>query len=199
MQQIFQNLFRSQIHSCLGARLEPLTLGHIFLLRGFNSPYILGGAVSIDHFLLAVFICCQRPAQATIALNKWWLPLVIRLWVRRRRKKYLSQLKAQAAAFDAYFEQGTEQARLKFDLRRETKDAQTPWEIRLLAWLMHKFHLSEAEALSMSLVKVNALWIALAEIEGKVELWSDQDQDFWEFARAMDRKKFGAEKPQPTN
>ncbi len=184
MDEAFKLMLEPRRHRCLGARLEPLTVGHIFLLRRLESPFISQQPITAVRLFEAVFVCCQSHQKAEVNMQRWWAGLVLWCWGRLHRK---TDMNAEAEKFEVYLTENFSVARIKPQKNRSTTEAGAPWELRILIALMFQFHWSEETALDCPLVKANALLAAHAEARGDLELWTDRERDFWEFARQQDQ------------
>ena len=145
-----------------------------------------GGLVSIATLSDAVFICSQPWRQAERDARRWWFPMFLKLWARRCREMDFA---AEHTKFDAYFAAETDFPLAKVLAhgdRFAEREFCAPWWWRLLAIMMAHFHLSEAAALDMPVMKAALLYSAMAEAEGKLKLWTKADDGFDAFCRDMD-------------
>lgn len=169
-------------HFCLGLPLEPLSIGHLFLLADNSSPFIEGGRVTVVNLSDAVFICSQHWTKAESDSRRWWFPWFLKLWARRSRKLDFG---TEQKKFAAYFAEQTDFPLAKQD-RRATREFGSPWWWRLLAIMMAEFNLSEKQAMDMQAMRAALLFSAKGEADGKLKLWNQQDDSFDEFCRGMD-------------
>lgn len=166
---------------CLGVSLVPLTLGHFFLLRQWDSAFLTGGQASIEDLIMGCFVCCQDAGSARRGLRSLLLPLVMKLWGRRARR---SNLALDMIGFRRYIKDGTAAPStvISHGAGDSMRDLNSPVEWRLLVMLMVDFHLTEAEALKMTMLKANVLWATLGDRDGKVQLVSEQTRMLIEMA-----------------
>ncbi len=87
--------------------------------------------------------------------------------------------------FSAYFNDETDFPLAKQD-KHSVREFGSPWWWRLLAIMMADFHLTEDQALDMPAAKAAILFSARAEAEGKLKLWTKEDDSFGAFCREMD-------------
>jgi hypothetical protein len=186
MDEAFQLALYPRQHYCLGARLEPLTVGHVIILHRLNSPFFFNLAVGAIQLFEAVFICSQPHGQALRNMRRWWTPMLLRCWARRHRK---TDLKAELAAFERYLDESMTVARVKRDAGSRLESCGSPWPIRIAVALMVDFRWTEAHALDCPLVKANALLACRAEMRGELKLWTDRDHAFLAWAKAQEAGK----------
>lgn len=117
-------------------------------------------------------------------MQRWWAGMVLWLWGRSHRK---TDLAAESKRFELYLNENFSIARVKPQKNRSMKEAGAPWDLRILIALMSEFHWTEEKALACPLIKANAMLAAHAEARGDLELWTDRDRDFFEFARQQDQ------------
>lgn len=188
MDEAFRLMLDPRRHSCLGATLQPLTLGHILLLQRLDSPFMSAEPVTAVRLFEAVFVCCQDHDKALANMQKRWAPWLLFFWGWCHRKTDLEQ---EAILFNAYLEENFAVARIKRRKHQSTPSAGAPWALRILVALMSEFHWPESVALGCQLIKANALLAAFAEARGDVQLWTQQDRDFYQWAKTQDQIKFG--------
>lgn len=182
MQDAFKLALDRTPRRCLGLDLQPLTLGHLFLLQRFQSPFIQGGDVALGDVLLAAFICAQPHRNSGRDLDRWWTKHWLRFWVWRSRKLNWA---VQADEFDQYLSDNL--PRLEYWKKGDGKPAGSPYCFFLLAMAMARLHLNRDEALDMPVAELICLLASAAEVEGDVQLCSDDDMEFFEWAKDQDR------------
>jgi hypothetical protein len=160
---------------CLGVTLLPLTVGHFFVLREFDSAFISGEQASIEDLIFACFVCCQDPAAAKRSLRSWLLPIAMRLWGWRAVKCNLAR---EMMTFRSYIRDGTAAPRTVISMGGDDsmRELNSPMEWRLLVMLMVDFHLTEREAMATTVIKANALWATLGDRDGKINLVSERTE-----------------------
>jgi hypothetical protein len=190
MDEAFELMLEPRRHRCLGARLEPLTLGHILLLQRLGSPFLSAEPVTAIRLFEAVFVCCQSHQRALVNMQKRWAPWLLWFWGWRHRR---TDLEEESIRFNAYLEDNFAVARIKRKRHSNSPSPQpgAPWALRILVALMAEFHWPETVALDCPLIKANALLAAFAEARGDVQLWTQQDRDFFQWAKTQDQIKFG--------
>lgn len=182
-------------HVVLGLPLEPLSIGHLFLLADIASPFVQGGSLLLVDLSNAVFICSQPWKQSKRDSHRWWFPFFLRLWSRRCRKMNLED---EHAKFTEYWREQTDFPIAKQDKFAE-RDFGSTWWWRLLAIMMSDFHLSEEQVLDMPATKAAMLFAAKKEAEGKLQLWTQADDDFDSFCRKMDESAQDTDFPTQLN
>jgi hypothetical protein len=173
-------------HRALGITLQPLTLGHLFLLEQHDSAFVSNDRIpTADDLILSCFICSDRADRFTKNLRAIWTKLFLKLWSRRAAKLDLLR---EIANFRAYLRAHEVTPEICAPVGA-VRALRSPHSWRLLAMCMNDFNMSEAEALAMPILKVNCLWVTEADRRGTIELWGDDRQKLWEHARAADAKR----------
>lgn len=169
----------------LGLRLRPLSVGHLWLLNDIGSPLLSGKQQSFRDVLVAVFICSQDASESQKNLGAWWMPLLVKLWMFKCRKL---DIVAEANTFSNYLGYWLEGPETKDVEGHESSSYGSPYVHRLIASCSSGLNMTPADALVMPVRTINFLLAALGEMRGTVKLWSQADQEFWEYAEEMDRK-----------
>lgn len=176
---------------CLGASLQPLTIGHLFLLRKFVPDILDQEEIDFGSLAVAAFICASpqskverwicrkdgKPRGLAVRVFKFWS------WFKTW------DLLAERERFDTYRRESLEPPNYWRDITNPLKSCQSPLELRLLAMLMSEFQYTEADAMDMPITKANALWATLAEQRGKIDFADDRQKGFLEFAARMDAER----------
>jgi len=175
-------------HVCLRLRLEPLTLGHLFLLRECEVNV---DAVNVADLVLGVFICSTSHTQARKNLGSWWSR-----WFMAALGFLCRKLnpREEAEKFFAYIEDGMRSPMMHPHKHGPARRLSAPEEWRLLVMLEADFHKSKSEALGMTMHEILCRWATEADRQGNQSIMTDDEREFWEFAQRMDREKFAAAK-----
>jgi hypothetical protein len=167
-----------------GLRLHPVTLGHLFCLLRYVPAVVEGGRCGLRELLMAGFILSHRMSDdCEHSLRRRWLGLFFLLWGRviRWRKMDLNVEATRLCAFIA-----DSCSRAPYRTGGNTRTLGSHGLVASLALAMRELRLSESDALTMPLVRLNALVTAALEVDGRVELWNADDQSFWDFCRNRD-------------
>lgn len=186
MDEAFEFMLEPRRHRCLGATLEPLTLGHVLLLHRLQSPFLDGKPVTAIRLFEAVFVCCQPYDKAESNLRRWWIGSVLWLWGWINRK---TNLETESLKFAAYLNEAFASPKIKPASRERMMTVGSPWAIRTLVRLMSELHWSKEKSLECPLIEANGYLVTLSEMNGGVRLWSEQDHAFWKWASEQDRVK----------
>jgi hypothetical protein len=174
--------------TCLGLGLSPLSLGHVFLLYEFGSPFITGGQVGPMDIVLSAFICAE-PYDRSIKnlrspLRKAFFRLMLfRFFVWRRRWDWAKEI----AAFKGYFEEGFSVPKVKHPLE-SGPSIEAPLPYVILAGALSELSMSHAEAMNLPLAHLNRLQLTLSAAKGRVDFESDSDRELWEAAKKNDQE-----------
>lgn len=187
----------------LGLRLYPLTLGHLFLLLEYRSPFALPEKpLRIEDLFLAIFICSHPWRKSERHLRAFWLRGFFKIWAahvavrrtdwERELARFRDWLKQQLGAPATKPPEGVDNSR--------PLGAPLPY-IRLV-FLTQRIGLNLDEALDTSISLANALFATWAEFEGKAELaYGPTSAALWDFARQQDAARFnpdGSRKAEPS-
>jgi len=184
MDAAFERAAQTKPHLVFRLLLQPLTLGHHFLLREIGSPFLDGRDPNIYDLLTAVLVCALPHRKSRHVLRAWWLPLFFKLWAWRSRKLNAFH---EYAAFKEYLEDNAirpQTARRRGDYR----ESKAPSHWSALVTLMSDFNMTKEKALDVTIVESNCLIATLGDRDGTVELQSDQQRDLLAYARAEDLK-----------
>jgi hypothetical protein len=185
MDLAFENAIAPKAHRCLGISLEPLTLGHIFLLLKFQPHFLDRGCESIGELAVAVLVCSQRWRTSAVDLKKWWIGPLVRFWGWRCRKLKLSE---EATRFREYLDANLSPPAITTSLD-DSRNPYTPWPFRILSLLTSDFHIGLQDALDMEISFAMCLWASKGDMEGKLKFWTDEKEEFWQAAHRMDLER----------
>jgi hypothetical protein len=171
---------------CLGASLLPLSIGHLFLLRKYCADVLTFEDVEFGSLAVASFICAHEHSEVERLLSRRISPLVFRLWGWFSGKM---DLVSERDRFQHYMQSNLEPPKFWHDLSNPLRTCQSPLEMRLLVMLMTELHYRESDALSVTVIKANALWATLGELRGKFSFPDRRIEGFFEFAQRMDAER----------
>lgn len=204
MDPAFMQAVAPKPHTVLGLRLQPLTLGHRFLLAKHNSFFVTGHTYEEDFFgaldlMMASFICSNKSSRTSeLMINSGW-PFRVFCWLWARRILRMDFL-IERKRFDNYWSQWHEVPRVQFERNPGTlinapKDVGSPFEWTTLAMLYSDFNRTNDEAMEMTFVEAGNLWAAEGERKGDFSLKSNRHMDsFEEFCKQQDLEKKAAGK-----
>lgn len=171
---------------CLGLTLRPYSIGAEILLQRENSALVFslsspGGegrgeeapSITYGDLALACLICSQTYRAADRFLHsRWQQNLFRRLWLLRFRR-HIPDLQRELDIFCEYRSSAAWQPAV--NRRLDGRPFGSPWQWRMLAFLMHAFHWTEDRALNYPLSRASALYAAWMEFEGRIQLFNTQD------------------------
>lgn len=185
----FDRALRPVEYRCLGLRLRPLTLGHVFLLFRFQSPFVAGGDTPTrGDLVLAAFICALPWRESEKKLSSFWLAWFMRYWGFCARKL---DFENECDGFNHYLGESLTGPKVKtnpLDSQPEARFA-TPWPFMVLARLAREFHMSRDAAMDIPLIEATALFTANAELNGATHFVTPRDQEFLDLCRELDKAK----------
>ena len=127
---------------CLGLPLEPLTLGHIFLLRDYDVDAL--DPKDFGELILTVFVCSQPWRESRSAIRRFRTKLFLSWWGFRVRKLKFAD---QVALLVAYLQRNIEHP--EFVIGEHQKDCASPLPFRLLGVATRMLHQSWDTALDI--------------------------------------------------
>ena len=155
----------------LGKRLEPLSLGHVFLLQRFGCYPVR----NYQALITGVIVCSRACREVLPALADRWLPLKLWVWGRRvgRFDPY-----AKMVAFNEYLEAHSRRPEfMPFDSFEETGLPGAPFLQHLRVCLLSRCGwtraMVEEESLSQAFWDYYTYW----EIADKVRIASGQSME----------------------
>ena len=163
----------------------PLTLGHVLLLDEIGSPFVHLGPIESGDLAVAVFVC-SRPAEVSRRdMDSFWLPLLMRWWGKRCAKL---DWDAETETFCEWF---VEHNNSPEAIRSGSGSGRisSPWWINRIAAAIGTLGLSEQEVLAMPSKRVAQYTAALAESDGRCELWKPDQESFWQAAHKLDLER----------
>jgi hypothetical protein len=174
----------------LGAKLLPLTIGHLFLLRKY-CPDIFGeDELSFGAIAVAAFICAHPQEKVEKLFTRRFIRATFEVWGWFCQKRDLAK---ERDIFTDYLAESMDPPKLWQDLSRPLITCQSPLEMRLLVVLMADFHYTELAAMSVTVAKANALWATFGELKNKFTFADERTEGLFEFAERMRAEKAGRE------
>lgn len=158
----------------LGVRLVSYTIGHAIILQRLKSPYVFGGMISPTDLAEAVVVCSQHPLESIKAIKSPLKTFAFWFWGMKIRKMDLIEesnvfqewLSAQSTAPEVLMEAG------------HKKRLAIPWPERLLIALSD-LGIDGNDAIQMPIGDAERLVLAHAEMNGKIDLWSDEYESMY--------------------
>lgn len=183
MQSAFDNAVEPITGYALGFRLQPLTLGHLFVLHRIGSPFVRGGDPVAVDLTNAVFVCCQDWRKSERDIKAWWINFFSFLWGLACRKK---DFNAEAQRFVDYLSGSIKAPKTKMVQGQKMSELATPPHIRLLARAMHVLHISKDAAMDMPVAELTILVMAIDEQNDRVNMVTPDDESFFAECERLD-------------
>lgn len=175
----------------MGLRLDPLCVGHLFILADLGSPLVVetGEPITATDIALAALVCAQSPSESKRDLRRWWFRwfagLVGILSIRR-------DLQSECNAFSEYMRESTDHPQIKrtrsiFTAAQEDEsDSVVPMHWQLLVLLMTHFGMSWRDAMNFPVREAQLLWLTKRDLEHGVNFWGGADEAFERACREAD-------------
>lgn len=177
----------------LGFKLRPLTLGHQMLLLSQRFPLLDEDTpLTLKDLFAAVYLCSVPWRQARASLGAWWLPAYFAFWEWRTRGM---DRPMELLLFREWFESQIRNA----DFRMSTSGAQggqgaracgAPAPYVRLLFLVTVLRMAPEEAMDLPVITASALYAAWLDWDGRAQLVTAADRDFWAAAAAEDARRF---------
>lgn len=163
----------------MGLRLVPFSVGHALLLHRMGSPFVYGGNASAQDLVEVAVVCSQPIYESVKTMRSWlrWLPLRI-----MRQKVKQADLLKESKAVQKWIE---DQSDCPEVLRRPgsgQRSATMPWPERILVGLVN-IGFNETTVINMPVIDAERLFLTHAEMNGQVELWSNEQDALWRYAQ----------------
>lgn len=166
---------------CLLRKLQPLSLGHLFVLTEHNSPFITGGFVDLNHFMFAVLVCSTPASDIKRVLAMKTLRFYVYVWGFMCRRLNLQD---ELDRFVGYLDsQRTAPERID----KGSSESNTPFCWTALAMLMADFHMTREQAMAFSVKELLCLIHANMERKGEVESFGETRNLLWDLATGKKR------------
>ena len=162
----------------IGLRMVPFTVGHAILLHRLGSPFVTGGKASANDLVEAVVVCSQSADESVKAMASVfrWVPL--RLMRQKVRK---SDLAKECRALQEWIGDKSDCPEVLRQPGSRSRPAAMPWPERLLVGLVN-IGFSEQTVLNMPVTDAERFFLTNAELQGQVELWSNEHDALWHYA-----------------
>ena len=174
----------------LGRQLRPLSLGHVYILRKLDNPYIVvQGRKTTQAFLAALMICGQTMQQ-----NRDWLASMETGWGQRKLKWWAWWINhwrqwfvVASLNFEQYLSDYTETPEHWEEVgdsgNPTHKGLRAPWEFHVHRILCQVYHMHPDEAWDCSLNLARAYFDCWAESNGDDSLVTEREQELIELVR----------------
>lgn len=175
---------------CLGVRLQPLTVGHLFLLLEHENAYPdrsdeAGFADVVD----AVTVCWQPHKRSRQLLNSPFAGAFLLLWGFFVRKR---PLKKEKAIFDCYLREHLPVPQPDKTPPHVGGENSVPLCWRLATLLMADFGLSWEEAIDTPVARALVLWATDADRRGTHKLATERQIVFRRWAAEQEMERLAA-------
>jgi hypothetical protein len=190
MSDVWQRALDPTQRTVLGLTLQPLTLGHVFLLSKVDSALLDDTRESsLADIVLAAFICAQPWRESDRDIGRrgfnwfmaWWG------WRCRKLSRNPALLAAHAEALDTYLCESLEMPDWRG--KGELKSRAAPWWWRMIVVLTTQFGMSKAEAMDTTIAEANLLWLCKSEMEDSVSMTPQGERDLWDVAHERDLER----------
>jgi len=155
--------------------LQPLTLGHVFLLAEADSVFVSGKSTEdpIGALALAVFVCSQSPESARRGMAAWWAERFFRVWAWSCRN---CDYESEAEKFTDWFQEQV--AGPETDGKGDGKKMGTPWHMNIFATLVGEVGVDVDAAKRMTVREARQLICALGEARGQCNVVTEESVDY---------------------
>jgi hypothetical protein len=163
----------------MGLRLVPFSVGHALLLHRMGSPFVYGGNASAQDLVEVAIVCSQPIYESVKTMRSWlrWLPLRI-----MRQKVKQADLLKESKAVQKWIEDQSDCPEVLRSPGSGQRSATMPWPERILVGLVN-IGFDETTVINMPVIDAERLFLTHAEMNGQVELWSNEQDALWRYAQ----------------
>lgn len=163
----------------MGLRLVPFSVGHALLLHRMGSPFVYGGNASAQDLVEVAIVCSQPIYESVKTMRSWlrWLPLRI-----MRQKVKQADLLKESKAVQKWIEDQSDCPEVLRSSGSGQRAATMPWPERILVGLVN-IGFDETTVINMPVIDAERLFLTHAEMNGQVELWSNEQDALWRYAQ----------------
>jgi hypothetical protein len=165
----------------LGRQLKPFCCGHAVVLAGLNSPFIVGGELTVSELYIAVWVCSQTYEDLQIKL------LGKTDDISKEFKDFVSNAiedcnyTATNIDFQKYLSEHLK-APDKWK-KSDSKSARAPWPLIIATRLMKELKFTEEKAWNMPMQMALWYFAAISEFNGDDSLITPQERERIAIAR----------------
>ena len=131
MQDVFLNgltaLAAPPVPVVMGLTLRPFSLGHSVLLEAIDSPFVIGGGVSLSDLSLSAWICSKTYEAASVALLSGDQEKPFKKWGHKWAKR--GDFSKELEMFRVYIRH---YSKAPEQWQTESKPSAIPWQWHLL-------------------------------------------------------------------
>jgi len=187
MSDVWQRALDPTQRTVLGLTLQPLTLGHVFVLSEIDCAILSpGGKPTIEDMIKAAFVCAQpwRESQRDMRKRRRFA-LFMKYWGWKCRK--IKSIEKSIDELNAYVSDALAMPEMR--CKGEFKDRATPWHWRLLVILMVQLRMSIDQAMDTTVAFANMLRIGKDELDDAVQMTPPGERDLWDVAHERDLER----------
>jgi len=183
MLAIFQRAMQRRTVRIAGVRLQPVTLAQAYCLTAWESPLMLGGAVGLSDFAVALWTC---------STDCWPFPVFVdavnagrpeRLLAKVGRKYDLNNFDADAAALSEWVSWHCTVPPRFLKPAKDAKPACAPWPMIVAVQLIPSF--GEQRTWTMPVPEAMAYKIAVDNAQGDTS-WKSEEETNQGYANGSD-------------
>ena len=166
----------------LGQKLKPLTLGHCFWLERLECKTV----ESINDLICAVLICSSDWDKFDRSISGLLFPVKMRTWQWRLSWRWRKDKSGPFKAINLFNEYIAEACEPPDVFQKDSGSGSigTPWLYHLKTVLQAKLGYSRDEAMALSMREAILDYYSQAEINGSIELVSEDDRSMHKIALA---------------
>jgi hypothetical protein len=144
-----------------------------------GSPFVYGGNASAQDLVEVAVVCSQPIYESVKTMRSWlrWLPLRI-----MRQKVKQADLLKESKAVQKWIEDQSDCPEVLRSPGSGQRAATMPWPERILVGLVN-IGFDETTVINMPVIDAERLFLTHAEMNGQVELWSNEQDALWRYAQ----------------
>lgn len=172
--------------SVLGLKLRPFSLGHFLALAAEDCAYVSEQAVSpkMEDLVFGAFVCSRTWEEYHAFIESDTLEAEVKAWAETVSLAIHKSgvLVAESAKFANYLREAQEMPHY-WQEGNASHPGGTHWAIAMKSCLISRLGYSRTEALNAPFAEAMADYLALAESNGSIRLWTPEEEAMAEALR----------------
>jgi hypothetical protein len=163
-----------------GVQLLPFSIGHEYILRRLDNPYLVGGPRTRESLLECIQICSRNMAKNRTwfaEIGTRWGTIKLAWWAFRLRKLNLTIAGESFCQYMMDYVECPDHWDPASDVSGGGKGSCAPWEYHLHRIMCEVYHYTADEAWDVPLARARCYFDAWAESNGDKSLVSEHEQE----------------------
>jgi hypothetical protein len=180
MLDAFRNYFSRNTTQVLGHELQPLTLGHVFVLDLIDSPYTHSSEdVSFPDICFTVWLLSKRFSDLEKAIKTATLSKLKKQTGRMVKGKTLPDFAKANSEIVKHINDAIQLPERIKSAGSKNRNIATPWALYINSILQKETKFSENEIWEMPIGKALAYYLSVSELNGDESIPTEKDIQIW--------------------